>query len=48
VRSPTPSVTTTRGPVHGERRLDGNVRFLGIPYARPPVDAPRFAAPLPP
>ncbi|MCZ0978461.1 carboxylesterase family protein [Streptomyces diastatochromogenes] len=30
-------VTTVRGPVRGERRADGSLRFLGIPYAQPPV-----------
>ncbi|MFJ3583092.1 carboxylesterase/lipase family protein [Streptomyces sp. NPDC090127] len=42
------TVTTTRGPVRGERRADGSLRFLGIPYARPPVGDLRFAAPVPP
>ncbi|MFF9912520.1 carboxylesterase/lipase family protein [Streptomyces sp. NPDC013457] len=42
------TVTTTRGPVRGERRPDGSLRFLGIPYAQPPVGALRFAAPVPP
>ncbi|MFI8825467.1 carboxylesterase/lipase family protein [Streptomyces sp. NPDC053431] len=44
----TPLVTTTRGPVRGERRADGSCRFLGIPYAEPPVGPLRFAAPVPP
>ncbi|MGW7308389.1 carboxylesterase/lipase family protein [Streptomyces sp. NPDC054835] len=43
-----PLVTTTRGPVRGERRADGSCRFLGIPYAQPPVGPLRFAAPVPP
>ncbi|MEV6355307.1 carboxylesterase/lipase family protein [Streptomyces hydrogenans] len=43
-----PLVTTTRGPVRGERRADGSSRFLGIPYAKPPVGDLRFAAPEPP
>ncbi|MEW5632178.1 carboxylesterase family protein [Streptomyces hydrogenans] len=43
-----PLVTTTRGPVRGERRADGSSRFLGIPYAEPPVGDLRFAAPEPP
>ncbi|MFD4371953.1 carboxylesterase/lipase family protein [Streptomyces sp. NPDC058486] len=43
-----PLVTTTRGPVRGERRADGTCRFLGIPYAKPPVGELRFAAPEPP
>ncbi|MEW1696387.1 MULTISPECIES: carboxylesterase family protein [unclassified Streptomyces] len=42
------TVTTVRGPVRGERRADGSLRFLGIPYARPPVGDLRFAAPVPP
>ncbi|MFD8205151.1 carboxylesterase/lipase family protein [Streptomyces sp. NPDC059695] len=41
-------VTTARGPVRGERRADGSLRFLGIPYAQPPVGDLRFAAPVPP
>ncbi|MFE0642480.1 carboxylesterase/lipase family protein [Streptomyces sp. NPDC058877] len=41
-------VTTARGPVRGERRADGSMRFLGIPYAQPPVSELRFAAPVPP
>ncbi|MFF9428852.1 carboxylesterase/lipase family protein [Streptomyces sp. NPDC014746] len=41
-------VTTARGPVRGERRADGSLRFLGIPYAQPPVGELRFAAPVPP
>ncbi|MFF3332942.1 carboxylesterase family protein [Streptomyces sp. NPDC002888] len=43
-----PQATTAHGPVRGERRADGSLRFLGIPYARPPVGELRFAAPLPP
>ncbi|MFJ2742020.1 carboxylesterase/lipase family protein [Streptomyces sp. NPDC087440] len=42
-----PLVTTTRGPVRGERRPSGD-RFLNIPYAQPPVGDLRFAAPVPP
>ncbi|MFF3372264.1 carboxylesterase/lipase family protein [Streptomyces sp. NPDC002680] len=43
-----PLVVTARGPVRGERRPDGGIRFLGIPYARPPVGELRFAAPVAP
>ncbi|WP_432165566.1 carboxylesterase/lipase family protein [Streptomyces sp. bgisy031] len=42
-----PVVRTAHGPVRGERRASG-VRFLGIPYAQPPVGELRFAAPVPP
>ncbi|MEO7746007.1 MAG: carboxylesterase family protein, partial [Actinomycetota bacterium] len=42
-----PVVTTASGRVEGQVR-DGVVRFLGIPYAAPPVGALRFAAPHPP
>ncbi|ROQ76620.1 para-nitrobenzyl esterase [Streptomyces sp. CEV 2-1] len=47
--SATPHVTvrTPHGPVRGERHATG-VKFLGIPYAQPPVGALRFAAPVPP
>ncbi|MGW3566095.1 carboxylesterase/lipase family protein [Streptomyces sp. NPDC000941] len=43
-----PQVATVHGPVRGERRADGVLRFLGIPYAQPPVGELRFAAPAPP
>ncbi|MFD9353610.1 carboxylesterase family protein [Streptomyces sp. NPDC060031] len=43
-----PLVRTGHGPVRGERRADGSLRFLGIPYARPLVGELRFAAPVPP
>lgn len=43
-----PVVRTALGPVRGDRRTDGTLRFLGIPYAQPPVGALRFAAPVPP
>ncbi|MET9437187.1 carboxylesterase family protein [Streptomyces sp. NPDC006551] len=43
-----PVVDTTHGPVRGDRRADGSVRFLGIPYAQPPIGDLRFAAPVPP
>ncbi|MFF7882202.1 carboxylesterase/lipase family protein [Streptomyces sp. NPDC020794] len=43
-----PQVNTVHGPVCGERRADGSLRFLGIPYARPPVGELRFAAPVAP
>ncbi|MFF2507756.1 carboxylesterase/lipase family protein [Streptomyces sp. NPDC058067] len=42
-----PVVPTRGGPVRGEHRADGSFRFLGIPYAAPPVGALRFAAPVP-
>ncbi|AUY52984.1 carboxylesterase family protein [Streptomyces sp. CB01881] len=42
-----PVVPTRSGPVRGERRA-GGLRFLGIPYAQPPVGDLRFAAPVPP
>ncbi|MGW2590223.1 carboxylesterase/lipase family protein [Streptomyces sp. NPDC001515] len=41
-----PRVRTAEGVVEG-RRLRGNAVFRGIPYARPPVGALRFAAPVP-
>ncbi|MFD8824551.1 carboxylesterase/lipase family protein [Streptomyces sp. NPDC059605] len=41
-------VTTGAGPVRGERRADGTLRFLGVPYAKPPVGALRFASPVAP
>lgn len=44
---PAPVVVTTHGPVRGERRASGD-RFLGVPYAAPPVGALRFAPPAPP
>ncbi|MFJ1824219.1 carboxylesterase family protein, partial [Streptomyces sp. NPDC088178] len=40
-------IRTSHGPVRGERTGTG-VRFLGIPYARPPIGPLRFAAPVPP
>lgn len=45
--TPPVTVRTPRGPIRGERHITG-VRFLGIPYAQPPVGDLRFAAPLPP
>ncbi|MFJ2899106.1 carboxylesterase/lipase family protein [Streptomyces sp. NPDC087218] len=42
-----PRVRTTEGVVQGRRR-QGHAVFRGIPYARPPVGAFRFAAPAPP
>ncbi|MEU7645713.1 carboxylesterase/lipase family protein [Streptomyces huasconensis] len=46
-----PTVPTVHGPVRGAcRRADGvrSFRFLGIPYAAPPVGALRFAPPVAP
>lgn len=45
--TPPVTVRTPHGPVRGERHATG-VRFLGIPYAQPPVGGLRFAAPRPP
>lgn len=43
-----PIVDTTLGSVQGVREaLGGTCRFLGIPYAAPPVGARRFRAPQP-
>ncbi|TXS76752.1 carboxylesterase/lipase family protein [Streptomyces sp. me109] len=42
-----PVVRTASGAVRG-RREDGLTVFRGIPFARPPVGAARFAAPRPP
>ena len=41
-----PTVETPLGPVRG-REQDGVRRYLGIPYAAPPVGALRFAPPVP-
>ncbi|MEU1819757.1 carboxylesterase family protein [Streptomyces roseifaciens] len=41
-----PSVRTTDGLLQGRWR-QGHAEFRGIPYARPPVGALRFAAPVP-
>ena len=46
--SPAPVVQTTYGPVVGTLLPSGTCRYLGIPFAAPPVGALRFAAPLPP
>ena len=40
-------VTTQYGELEGEA-LSGHVAFRGIPFAKPPVGALRFCAPLPP
>jgi para-nitrobenzyl esterase len=42
-----PIATTTAGTVRGAER-DGTLRFLGVPYAAPPVGAHRLLAPAPP
>lgn len=47
----TPIVRTATGPVRGRWRTELGARsaaFLGIPFAKPPVGALRFAAPEPP
>lgn len=41
-----PGVRTRAGTVHGSL-ADGTRRFLGIPFAAPPVGALRFAPPAP-
>jgi para-nitrobenzyl esterase len=40
-------VVTTHGPVRGKQE-DGVAKFLGIPYAAPPLGKLRFRAPQPP
>ncbi len=40
-------VTTTAGKVCGARTGEGNHRFLGVPYAAPPLGALRFREPEP-
>jgi para-nitrobenzyl esterase len=42
-----PRVRTAEGVVEGRWR-QGHAEFRGIPYAQPPVEALRFAAPVPP
>lgn len=42
-----PIVQTTVGAVRGRWRDDGSAAFLGVPFARAPVGALRFAAPAP-
>ena len=44
----TPIVTTQQGRVAGAVDADGVSRFLGIPFAAPPVGALRWRAPQPP
>ncbi|WP_194837082.1 carboxylesterase/lipase family protein [Nocardia sp. XZ_19_369] len=46
-RTPSDVVQTTYGPVRGSRR-DTGIAFLGVPFAKPPVNELRFAAPVPP
>jgi para-nitrobenzyl esterase len=40
-------VVTRLGAIRGRRDADGVERFLGVPYARPPVGALRFRKPVP-
>ena len=43
----TAEAATRYGKVRGKRE-DGIVKFLGVPYARPPLGELRFKAPKPP
>lgn len=46
-RAAAPIVTTGAGQVVGRQAAYGIFSYLGIPYAEPPVDALRFAPPVP-
>ena len=46
--TPAPVIPTSYGPVVGSLESNGVARYLGVPFAAPPVGSRRFAAPFPP